>query len=108
MRVRWLPEQLACNDGEDKVPLAVIAHWMECAGGQAEFLIAAKDAKGVRKSLGGDVFTVSWTSAGRQETPMTGLVRLGATPVPLCTSEQGLRSVDWLFTSPTTSQPWPS
>ena len=44
-------------------------------GGQAEFLIAAKDAKGVRKSLGGDVFTVSWTTASRREAPMTGLVR---------------------------------
>ncbi len=44
------------------------------AGGKAEFLIAAKDAKGVRKSLGGDVFTVSWTRAGRTEAPMTGMV----------------------------------
>ena len=28
----------------------------------------------MRKSLGGDVFTVSWTRAGRKEAPMTGMV----------------------------------
>ena len=53
-------------------------------GGKAEFLIAAKDVKGVRKSLGGDVFTVSWTRAGQKEPPMTGLVWTCSHPACSC------------------------
>lgn len=45
------------------------------AGSSGEFTIVAKDAKGVRKSLGGDVFTVTWRRAGCLDPPMTGRVR---------------------------------
>lgn len=33
----------------------------------------AKDAKGFQKSLGGDVFTVSWARAGDDEPPTFGM-----------------------------------
>ena len=44
------------------------------AGGQADFVVVAKDGKGVRKSLGGDTFALSWTRAGADEPPHAGRV----------------------------------
>ena len=37
------------------------------AGEEADVVFVAKDAKGFQKSLGGDVFTVSWERAGDDE-----------------------------------------
>ena len=37
------------------------------AGEEADVAFVAKDAKGFQKSLGGDVFTVSWERAGDDE-----------------------------------------
>jgi hypothetical protein len=42
------------------------------AGEGADVLFVARDAEGVQKSIGGDVFTVSWERAGQDEaTPAT-------------------------------------
>ena len=37
--------------------------------------MVAKDQKGVRKSLGGDTFALSWTRAGSGDQPHAGRVR---------------------------------
>lgn len=44
-------------------------------GEQSEFTVVAKDQKGVRKSLGGDTFALSWTRAGSGDPPHAGRVR---------------------------------
>jgi hypothetical protein len=44
-------------------------------GEQAAFSVVAKDQKGVRKSLGGDTFALSWTRAGSADQPHAGRVR---------------------------------
>ena len=44
-------------------------------GEQAAFSVVAKDQKGVRKSLGGDTFALSWTRAGSGDQPHAGRVR---------------------------------
>ena len=49
------------------------------AGEQADFTVVAKDGKGVRKSLGGDTFALSWTRAGAGEAPHSGRVRIKTT-----------------------------
>ena len=38
-------------------------------------MILAKDARGIAKSMGGDVFSVTWSRVGSLEPPMTGRVR---------------------------------
>ena len=45
------------------------------AGSSAEFVIVAKDVKGVRKSLGGDVFKASWLRVGGSEPAVSARVR---------------------------------
>lgn len=42
------------------------------AGEEARVGFVAKDAKGFQKSLGGDVFTVSWERAGDDESATVG------------------------------------
>lgn len=49
------------------------------AGQSADVTFLAKDAKGFQKSLGGDVFTVSWQRLGQDEPATTGT----STPFPL-------------------------
>ena len=51
-------------------------HFVRCAntGEQAAFTVVAKDQKGVRKSLGGDTFALSWTRAGSGDQPHAGRV----------------------------------
>lgn len=46
------------------------------AGEHADFTVVAKDQKGVRKSLGGDTFALSWTRAGSGDPPHAGRVRM--------------------------------
>ena len=53
------------------------------AGSSTDFVIVARDAKGIRKSLGGDVFKVSWTNLDGSETPMIGRVRPSTIAAPL-------------------------
>ena len=43
------------------------------AGEEADVAFVAKDAKGFQKSLGGDVFTVSWARAGDDEPATHGM-----------------------------------
>ena len=44
----------------------------DCGAGQsADVTFVAKDAKGFQKSLGGDVFTVSWQRLGQDDEPAT-------------------------------------
>ncbi len=40
---------------------------MHDAGEEADVAFVAKDAKGFQKSLGGDIFTVSWERTGDNE-----------------------------------------
>ena len=42
----------------------------------------ARDARGIRKSLGGDVFKVSWVILGGNEAPMIGRVRSSTVAAP--------------------------
>ena len=58
----------------------------------------------MRKSLGGDVFTVSWTSAGRKEAPMTGLVWTRCKACAALCSFARSSSASCFFTGPATSQ----
>lgn len=44
------------------------------AGEEADVAFVAKDAKGFQKSLGGDVFTVSWERAGDDEPATFGQI----------------------------------
>ena len=41
------------------------------AGHSADITVVAKDAKGFQKSLGGDIFTVSWLRNGQDDEPAT-------------------------------------
>jgi hypothetical protein len=45
------------------------------AGSSAKFVIVAKDVKGVRKSLGGDIFKASWLRVGSSEPAISARVR---------------------------------
>ena len=52
------------------------------AGESADVAFVAKDAAGVQKSLGGDVFTVSWERAGQDDAtpPTSGMLPDGTAP----------------------------
>ena len=60
----------------DKLVIRVLSEPLtNCgAGGSAEFVIVAKDIKGVRKSLGGDVFKASWIRVDSTESAVSARV----------------------------------
>jgi len=54
-------------------------------------VFVAKDAKGFQKSLGGDIFTVSWQRAGQDEPPTTGKIPTHFSSLSNCAMDEWMR-----------------